>query len=408
MRFKGLFKLGLLWILLASCVWAQGDRGSSKLPVSIYYSLPPAHARVLEGFVTEYRQTHTYLDITTRNFPQPEDLYKAMTSGAEPPTLALLETSWLDTVTQKQPNFIPVETWMPKEQFLFNWSVKCNCFVPLWDGSHVNGKLMALPYFWTTKALIVNTDVLSAAGVKALPATWDQLAKTAEKISATKGRAGIYTLALSVLGTPEQNARSLQILAWQLGAEALEGTSPMTGQAVQKATDMLSAWNKFLAPLDAPVTQRGSVAFWIGNVEDYLTLRGQGLPVKAAPLPGLDKKNKGSEVQGWSLGMFKTVPDNQLYKVQELAFFLVDFPQQLRWAEETPYLAAHLKVFDNPFYRRERLADHSNLRVFLNSLGGSKLLPNTDRNIATYRSIGKNLGTLVKTQRASLQVANPH
>ena len=146
---------------------------------------------------------------------------------------------------------------------------------------------------------------------------------------------------------------------------------------------------------------------WIGNVEDYLTLRSQGIPVKAALLPGVDKKNRGSEVQAWAWGMFRTVPDNQLYKVQELAFFLLDFPQQLRWAEHTPYLAAHIKVFDNPFYRQERLADHSNLRVFLNSIGTGKLVPTGDRHLSGYRSIGKNLDSVVKGQKPVSELTSP-
>jgi hypothetical protein len=95
---------------------------------------------------------------------------------------------------------------------------------------------------------------------------------------------------------------------------------------------------------------------YIGNVEDYLTLRTTGVPVKTAMIPGFDKFQRISETQSWSLAMFKNVPEKELYKVQELAFFMVEFQQQLRLAEQTPYLAAHLKVFDNPFYRRERLA----------------------------------------------------
>ena len=392
MRLQSCFRICLVWLLLASWAMAQGG----KLPVSIYYSLPPAHAKVLEDFVAEYRLTHVYLDVTTKNFPQPEGLYLALVSGQDPPTFALLDPTWLETVIQKQPSFLPVETWMPKEQFLLNWAVKCNCFVPLWDSCTIQGKLMAMPFCFTTKALIVNADVMAKAGIKVLPATWDQLAKSAEKIADPKKSSGLFALALSVLGTPEQNAHTLQILVWQNGGDSL---GEVAGDAVQKANQTIVSWGKFLAPLDGPATPASCVAMFVGTMEDYLNLRTQGLPVKVALLPGVDKKNRGTGVQAWAWGIFKTFPTDQMYKIQELAFFLFDFPQQLRWAEQTPYLAAHLKVFDNPFYRQIRLADHSNLRVFLNSLGGAKLVPSTDRNLAIYRSAGKNLDTLLKGEK---------
>jgi len=371
--------------------WAQPT--GNQLPVTIYYSLPQTTAQVIEGFLTEYRQTHPYLAITTRNFPRQQDLYKELTKGGTPPTIALMETSWLDDVTKKQTDFLPVETWMPRETFLFNWSVKCNCQLPLWEGSHVNGKLMALPYFFTTQALMVNPEVFTKAGIKAIPATWEDFAKSAKKLGNPQTANGLSALALSIDGNPERNARALQILNWQFAGRGL--ADPNT-DATSKATELLKSFKPILAPLDGPNPNPHGVAAWIGNVEDYFTLKQMGLPIKVAPMPGTDKRSRMTETQGWSIGMFKTFPDKELYKVQELAFFLLDFPQQRRLAEQTPYLAAHVKVFDNPFYRKERLADHANLRVFLNSIGPN-LLPDTDAHQATYQSMGRQLSETIKS-----------
>lgn len=381
--------------------WAEPT--SSQLPVTIYYSLPAATAQVIEGFISEYRQTHPYLAITTKNFPRQQDLYKELMKGNAPPTLALMETSWLDDVTKKQADFLPVETWMPRETFLFNWSVKCNCQLSLWEGSHVNGKLMALPYFFTTQALIVNPDVFSKAGIKAIPATWADFAKSAKKLANPQTADGMSALALSLEGNPERNARALQILNWQFAGRGLSDTN---GDATEKATDLLKTFKPLLAPLDGPNPNPRNVAAWIGNIEDYFALKQQGIAVKVAPMPGTDKKNRMTETQGWSIGMFKTFPDKELYKIQELAFFMLDFPQQRRLAEQTPYLAAHIKVFDNPFYRKERLADHANLRVFLNSIGPC-LLPDTDSNQANYQSVGRQLSETIKAAPLLNQTTEP-
>ncbi|CAN0349812.1 unnamed protein product, partial [Phaeothamnion confervicola] len=108
-------------------------------------------------------------------------------------------------------------------------------------------KLMAMPFFYTTKALIFNTENLAKAKVKALPATWDQVAKIAEKMVDPKAPTGLVPLALSVQGTSEQNARTLQILAWQSGADGIAAPGPTSDDAAQKATALVLSWKKFLA-----------------------------------------------------------------------------------------------------------------------------------------------------------------
>lgn len=369
----------------------------SKLPVSVYYSLPADQARIFEGFLAEYREGHNYLDLQGKNFPNPDELYKTLSTGQHHPTIALMETSWLPHVV-KHGQLLPVETWMNKEQFLFNWSVKCNCYVPLWDASHVDGTLMALPYYFTTKALIYNADMLTLAGVKFPPATWEQLAAAALKMTVPGGTVGF---SLSSVANPRQVARNLQVLAWQTGSDLLTPQGGLTGMA-ERAVTFLGDLGKQQAVADpdrqVPPEQ---VGMFIGSVEDYLALRARGLNVKTSLLPGPDKNSRTTEMQAWTLGIFKSVPDNQLYKVQELAFFLLDFPQQRRWAETTPYLAAHVKVFDNPFYRRERLADHSALRVFLNSLGKSKAVDTATPSIQNLEVIGKKVPSVLRGEKAA-------
>ncbi len=143
-----------------------------------------------------------------------------------------------------------------------------------------------------------------------------------------------------------------------------------------------------------------------GTVADFLALHAQGLPVKAASLPGPDKSSRITEAQVWALGMFD-VPPTQLYKVQEFAFWLTDFPQQRRWAEETPYLAAHVKVFDNPFYRRKRAEVHSSLRVFLSVLNRSRPLNTTEKAISVLDNVGKQIPSVLKGEKTPAEILPP-
>lgn len=369
------------------------SRVGSKFPITLWYSLPAEHARVLESFVGEYRSSHDYLEITTKNFSTPEQLYRALTGGQERPTLALMEASWLPHVNAGG-KLMSVEDWMPREQFLFSWSVKHDVYKPLFDASSIGEKLMARPFCFTTRALIYNTDLFKSAGVAAPPGTWEQVVEASTKIA--KSAQGVIGFALADHASPMGMARNLQVFTWQAGGELVTSSGRSAGMAgLEKALGFLKS-----AASAGPVPDANFVAeqvgMYPGTVEDYLRLRQRGLPVKTAGLPGPDAQNRTTEVQLWSLGMFDIFPQDQLYKVQEMAFWLLDFAQQRRWAEQTPYLAAHVKVFDNPFYRRERLADHAALRVFLNVLGRSRVVDTAGQAHATLESFGKEIPALLR------------
>ena len=404
---------GLLLGGLTTPVMAQAPKArdalGTKLPVTLYYSLPSSSGKVLDGFVQEFQETHPYLDIQVKNFARPEELYSELNSPSKPcPTLAVVENSWLPSLVHNQPNLYPLETWMPKEQFGFCWAIKNNAQATLWEASQVNDTLYALPFFFSTKALIYNTDIMLKAGIKKAPTTWEQVLAAAKKISDPKSAQQQATLWMGNPDNPGSIARNFQMLVWQSGGDGLSpDTSAANPVAVQSVVDYLKKVNSGLAPLDgsAPALP---VGMYIGNVEDYFNLRKTGIPVKTAMIPGFDKSQRISETQGWALTMYKNVPERELYKVQELAFFLVEFQQQLRFAEQTPYLAAHLKVFDNPFYRRERLSDHSNLRVFLNSVGKSKMVDTSSRASERYVSIGKLLGPVLRGEKTPQDLIPAH
>lgn len=387
--------------LLALPGWGQtpaSQAPGSKLPVSIFTSLPQESARVFQGFVSEFQETHPYLELTVTNFPQPEALYRELsTPGKAAPTMAIVETSWLPGLVQSQPDLYPVETWMPREQFGFSWAIKNNAYVQLWDASHVTGHLFALPMWFSTRALIYNSDAFEKAKIKQPPATWEQLGVVARQLTGPKST--LPCLSLGQPDDPANLARNFQMLVWQSGGEGLHA-SP----AAEAAVECLKKLGPCLTPLDGEPSL-APLGMAIGTVEDYLKLRASGLPIKVAPIPGLDKNQRITETQCWALAVFRSVPERELYKVQELAFFLMDFQQQRRWAEQTPYLAAHLKVFDNPFYRQARMADHANLRVFLNSIGKSRIVDTSANAPQRYLAFGKMLGPLLRGEKTLTELS---
>ena len=392
------WKTFVLLLLLGAVGWAQAPVPEKKAPVddrfpiNVWYHLPPLESSVFEGMLNEYQSTHKYVRVTGRSFPSDAALYKALTSGTETPTLAVMETSWLPHVYATG-KLMTVEEWMPRDKFLFSWSVKHDVYKPLFKAASVNDKLLARPFFFTTKALIYNTELFAEAKVKAPPVTWDQLRTVAKQVS--QPEKGVFGFHLAPNSNPKQMARGLQILTWQAGSELVTSAGRSASDAgLQEAKALLADLNGFTPDPDSGINPQ-QVAMFPGTVADVLALRKAGIPVKAASLPGPTKSSRTTELQAWTLGMFQ-VDQASLYKVQEIAFWLLDFQQQRVWAEKTPNLAAHVKVFDNPFYRRARLADHAVLRVFVNILGRAKPVDTAGRANAELEAIGKEIPGMMK------------
>lgn len=399
-------------LTLTATAWAQpasqGQRLADStrsapqgaLNISFWYSFPPAEAVVFDRLLREYDEKNPYIEIHGKNFPSSTALYRELTTTSTPPTMAMMESSWLPSV-QARGHLMPLEQWMPKEQFLFNWSVKGNNYLPLWNATQVGGVQMAMPFCYTTRALIYNPDVLQGAGVKFAPATWDQVAEAAKKI---KDKGTGIGFALTANPNPENLSRNLQIMCWQAGGElaTASGVSPSIDGACKALAYMTDLTVTKKAAVADPIGG-DSVGMMIGTPADYLALRAQGINVRTAAVPGIDKKTRTTEAQVWALGMFACDPA-QLYKIRDVAFYVLDFQQQLKWAEETPYMAAHLKVFDNPFYRQARLADHNNLRVFVNVLSSARMVDTSGNATATLERLGKQLPSAIKGEKTAQEV----
>lgn len=348
-------------LILTSGAAAQpaGNTGSPGFPIPFWYSMDKASAHQLESMVKGFQAAHPYLDIQTRNFATPEEMYRTMEKGQEP-MFAIIEGNQLARLDEST-DLTTVEDWMPRDQFLFSWSVKHDVYGALFKGCSVNDRLMARPFYYSTEALIYNPEILEKVGVKAPPQTWEQVDEIADKVKAKEPAAWGFGFR-----TAQELNDTLTLMLDQ--QEQVEPTDSLR-KVVEFGQELAQT-----AGLPDEVRDSCQLAMRTGTVADYLEMRAEGLPVRVAGVPGPDAAHRRTEYKVWGLGMFP-VAHEDLYKAQEFAFWLMDFNQQREWAQNTPYLSAHVKVFDNPFYRQARSEDHNNLRVFVNLLGRADMAP---------------------------------
>lgn len=333
--------------------------GSSGFPIPFWYSLDESSAQILEAMIGEFESTHPHLDIIPRNFSSPEEMYRQMEQG-DKPVFAIIEGNQLERLDEST-DLTMVEDWMPREQFLFSWSVKHDVYGPLFQGCSVNERLMARPFFYSTTALIYNPEILEKVGVKAAPQTWAQVDEIADKIKEAEPAAWGY----GFRSVQELNDTLALMLMQQEQVEPVEPVLKLVERG-QKLAQSVGLPDEVRSP--------SQLAMRTGTVADYLEMKKDGVAVRVAGVPGPDAEHRRTDFKVWGLGMFP-VESSDMYKAQEFAFWLMDFNQQRYWAENTSYLSAHVKVFDNPFYRQARSEDHNNLRVFVNLLSRADMAP---------------------------------
>lgn len=336
----------------AAALLLNSVAAAEPFPIPLWYSLDSQPAQHLESMIAEFEANHSHLDIQPRNFSSPQELYTAL-EGDERPVFAIVEGAQLPRL-DRTTDMTTVEDWMPREQFLFSWSVKHDVYGALFEGSSVDGRLMARPLFFSTTALIYDLDMLQTHGVAAAPTTWADLDLAAEKLRDVE--------------------KNIWGFAFEDDEDVAEGLSLMYMQGAQMQADGGEEAHKSVLQFGQDLAQtvgfpedQGYAAMRTGTVADYLRLKKEGYPVRTAGVPGPDAQHRRTDFRVWSLGMFP-VESHDLYKAQEFAFWLTDFNQQRNWAENTDYLSAHVKVFDNPFYRQARSEEHKDLRVFVNLL----------------------------------------
>ena len=349
--------------IVATCAVAlflNSAAAAEPFPLPLWYSLDQPEAHQLETMISDFEASHSHLDVQPRNFASSEELCKALETAENPPVFAIVEGDELARL-DRTTKLTEVEEWMPRDQFLFSWSVKHDVYGALFEGSSVEGRLMARPLFYTTSALIYDADMLQKKGVKAAPVTWADLDLAADKLRDETNN--IWGFAFENEDDVEEGLSLMMHQGADLEADGGEGAIKSVLQLGQDMAKSVSF------PEDG-----GYTAMRVGTVGDFLRLKKEGYPVRTAGVPGPDAKHRRTDFHVRSLGMFP-VAHSDLYKAQEFAFWLTDFNQQRVWAENTDTLAAHVKVFDNPFYRQARSEEHNDLRTFVTLLGRADMAP---------------------------------
>lgn len=217
--------------------------------------------------------------------------------------------------------------------------------------SEFDGAILSWPY---TKAVLVmyfNTRVLSAAGIDAPPATWDEFVAQCRTIKAKTGK---RALCLDVV-----DASTLNGIIFSWGGEVLKNGAPMYRTPETRAAfEMLATlFKEDLAFQNTPRTFNDQTAFGADEIAfafrpssslPYFKIVMEGMDGwGVAPVPQFDPVKPATVLYGANISVFKTTPEHQQAAWEFLKYFTS--PEvNVQWAVQTGYLPCRKSATENP------------------------------------------------------------
>lgn len=137
-----------------------------------------------------------------------QQLLTTQVRGKNPPDIAGVPTAWI-------PAFYDAGVLLPWNGHLPS-SVIDAIDPTMVKGGTLDGKLVALPYLSTSRALFWNKDAFAKAGLDAAPGTWDQLVSAAKRVTAS----GTAKVGFALQGTGNETfAAWFPYVYWSYGAK---------------------------------------------------------------------------------------------------------------------------------------------------------------------------------------------
>ncbi|MFF9563816.1 extracellular solute-binding protein [Leifsonia sp. NPDC014704] len=239
------------------------------------------------------------------------------------------------------------------------------------DATAIGGKVVSVPWVSDTRVLFYRSDILSAAGIDAPPATWDELRADAKKLTARgNGSYGYYI--------PQWDSALPVIMTWDQGGEIVnsKGTIDFDSPAFEKAVDLytgLYADKSVPTNSDFDQTQgfvTGTTPMLVSG--PYLAAAiSQAAPELAGKwnvttVPAAEKDT--SLLAGSNLGVWGSTKNKA--GALQLLDYLSQPDVQVKWYESDGQLPTVTKALED-----EKLSADPMVAVYTKQLASSRLLP---------------------------------
>ena len=385
-------------LLLTGCTAlnnSQNEAGVTQL--TLWHGInPPPNREVFQDLVDQFNETHQKVEVDAIYIGQPDaQLPKILTAvvGDVPPDML-----WF--VPQLTGQLVELDAIRPLDDWLNQSPLKDEINPVLFESMELNDHIWSVPFATNNAGIFYRPSLFEEAGIKEIPKTWDELEKTAKKLTKDFDQDGLidqHGMFLS-LGKGEWTVFTWLPFVYGADGELLkENNQPnLVNQGTINALEFgANLVKEDWAMLSAPERGYELDNFLSGRAAMQVTgpwtlgqLSETDVDYDVFPFP--KKEQEAAVVGGENLFVFKTNPEREKACFEFLEFILSK-KFQTEWALRTGYLPINVKAQQSEEYQ-QFVAENPVLKVFLDQMNVAKVRPI----IPNYTRLSENFGRAIE------------
>lgn len=409
--YSGLKQLGrqcLAWIgllillLLQGCGQPMSEGEAAPIRIALWQGVnPPPNREVLQRLVDKFNQTHPDIQVESIYVGQPDQqLPKIFASvvGNAPPDLL-----WFNPTLTGQ--LVELGAIRPIEDFLNQSTVKAELDPALQSSMALENHLWSIPFATNNVGIFYRPSLFEAAGIDALPKTWEEFRAVAQQLTRDRNRDGKpdqHAIQLA-LGKGEFTIFTWLPFFWS-GGSTINTVTQAEGLTVEihpsGAIAALQFWQNLVKDGTAILSQpergfeldnflAGKVAMQISGPWTLGQLQQTKTDFGVFPMPV--QEEPATALGGENLFLFKSSPAREKAAWTFMEYVLSeDF--QTEWALGTGYLPVNLKSRQSAPYQAF-IKQQPALNVFLQQMTEARSRPL----FAGYNRVSEQLGRALES-----------
>ncbi|MGL5083360.1 MAG: ABC transporter substrate-binding protein [Microcoleaceae cyanobacterium] len=371
-------------------------QNSEVIHLTLWHGInPPPNRDVFQTLVDRFNQTHPTVQVEALYIGQPDQqlpkILTAVVGNAAPdilwynPTLTgqLIELGAIQ----------PLETWFNQLPF------KSEIDPVLLEAMVLNQHLWSVPMATNNVAIFYRPSLFEAAGINALPQTWQTFQAVAKQLTQDRngdGKIDQHGLMLP-LGKGEWTVFTWLPFLFSAEGQLIQDNAvnvfnPGAIAALQFWSDLVQEGSAILSEPERGYEQddfiAGKVAMQITGPWTLEYLEQAGIDYGVMPIPA--QTQRATVVGGEHLFVMKTTPEQEQASLQFLEYILSqDF--QAQWSLGTGYLPVNLQTRQSEQYQAF-VAQQPSLKVFLQQMQWARSRPI----IPGYTRLSESLGRSIE------------
>jgi putative chitobiose transport system substrate-binding protein len=337
----------VLAVLCAFC--GCGPRREAPSTITFWtIGLSPTYDAYMHGLEQGFEARHPGLDVVWLDLPQEATRQKLMAgiAAGEPPDLVNLDTEFALTMAQNGA-LTELNDYVSQEQ-------RARYFPNLWQACRYQGGTYAIPWYVTTRVIMMNRRILKQAGLdpRRPPHSWPELDALARQVSQRTRAVGMMpsvriTNDWAMAGVPIVDLETLTPLFVNPAAiAAVERYRELYAEGVMPPETLTEGYKGALDRYKA-----GSLAFLDAGPQFLLRIKADAPSVYAstglAPLPDTATHTVPAATMNFAVPRSSKKRELAI----ELALFLTSPQAQLEFAKLVPLLPSTIESTRDPYFK---------------------------------------------------------